>query len=67
MGIKINYLTKDELLYELSFHGIKVNLNTCLKLLRAILRQKFEEVGDVGQTFKQKDKRKKLRKLNKCI
>lgn len=47
MGIKINYLTKDELLYELSFHGIKVNLNTCLKLLRAILRQKFEEVGDV--------------------
>lgn len=47
MGIKINYLTKDELQYELSFHGIKVNLNTCSKLLRAILRQKFEEVGDV--------------------
>lgn len=47
MGIKINCLTKDELLYELSFHGIKVNSNTCLKLLREILRQKFEEVGDV--------------------
>lgn len=47
MGIKINYLTKDELLYELSFCGIKVNSNTCVKLLREILRQKFEEVGDV--------------------
>lgn len=47
MGSKINYLTKDELLYELYFRGIKVNSNICVELLRKILRQKFEVVVDV--------------------
>lgn len=47
MGSKINYLTKDELLYELSFRGIEVNSNTCVELLRKILRQNIHVVGDV--------------------
>lgn len=45
--IKVNYLSKEELQYELSFQNVTMPSHMCVEPLRQLLREHINSVADV--------------------